>query len=165
KVTGSVCPNDAGELAATGAPYVRDFSDYGFPSTYLLPKAKVKQLFFTMVADAVDAGADAVVVELADGVLQRETAAMIADADIRACCAGALLAAPCALSAMMGVEVIHRAGLDVVGVTGLITNAPLFVREFSARSSVPVLSSARHDAELGRAVVSRLSGEATRTAA
>ena len=159
KVTGSVSPNDRGELAATGAAYVRDFSDYGFPSTFMESHSRVKQLFLTMVADAFDAGADTVVVELADGVLQRETAALIADPDIRACCVGAILAAPCALSALMGIEVIRASGLQPLATTGIINNAPLFVRELGERSSVPVLSSKDDGTALGRGVVDHLADE------
>ena len=157
KVTGSVSPNDRGELAATGAPYVRDFSDYGFPSTFLESIARVKQLFMTMVADAFEAGVDTVVVELADGVLQRETEALIADPKVQACCVGAILAAPCALSALMGIESIRVAGLPVLGVTGIINNAPLFVRELSARSSVPVWSSVDDGSALGQGAAAALS--------
>ena len=153
KATGSVSSNDRGELAATGAHYVRDFSDYGFPSTFLETTERVKQLFMTMVADAWDAGADTVVVELADGVLQRETAALIRDPDVQACCVGAVLAAPCALSALMGVESIRVAGMGVLGVTGIINNAPLFVREFSALSSLPVWTSVDDGTALGQGVV------------
>ena len=152
KVTGSVSSNDRSELAATGATYVRDFSDYGFPSTFLEDFDRLKQLFLTMVSDALQAGAETVVVELADGVLQRETEALIADRDVQACTVGAVLAAPCALSALLGCKVIREAGVEVLGVTGIINNAPLFVREFSARSDTPVLSSIDDGRALGHGV-------------
>ena len=165
KVTGSVSPNDRNELAATGAAYVRDFSDYGYPSTFLEPICQLKQLFLTMVTDALDSGADTVVVELADGVLQRETAALMADPEVTACCIGAVLAAPCALSALMGVEVIKSSGLRPMAVTGIINNAPLFVREFSRRSTVPVLTSTDNGGALGRGIVSQLGTDAKIAAA
>ena len=154
KVTGSVSPNDRNELEATGASFVRDFSDYGFPSTYLESLPRVRQLFHTMVSDATDAGVDVVVVELADGILQRETEALLADSTVRERTVGAVLAAPCALSALMGCQLIQNVGIDVLGVTGRITNAPLFVDELERRSTIPVLSSRDAGQSLGRAVVS-----------
>ena len=152
KVTGSVSPNDRSELEATGASFVRDFSDYGFPSTYLESLPRVRQLFHTMVSDATDAGVDVVVVELADGILQRETEALLADPTVRERTVGAVLAAPCALSALMACQVIQNAGVAVLGVTGCITNAPLFVDELEQRSTIPVLSSRDAGQSLGRAV-------------
>lgn len=152
KVTGSVSPNDRSELEATGAVFVRDFSDYGFPSTFLQSAPRLQRLFHTMVEDACDADVDVVVVELADGVLQQETEALLADPTIQERTGGAVLAAPCALSALMGCQLIRSAGINVIAVTGRITNAPLFVDEFELRSRVPVLSSNDAGHSLGRTV-------------
>lgn len=164
KVTGSVCPNDRSELEATGASYVRDFSDYGFPSTFLQSLRRLRQLFHTMVQDACNTGAEIVVVELADGILQRETEALLADPSVRERIAGAVLAAPCALSALMGCQMIRDAGIHVIGVTGRITNAPLFVDEFEQRSTIPILTSRDTGAALGRTVVQAMNVHRTSTA-
>lgn len=159
KLTGSVSPNDRNELEATGAAFVRDFSDYGFPSTHLQDIARLRALAETMLADAAETEPDVVVVELADGVLQRETEALIRDPFLQAVSLGALLAAPCALSALKGVEVIRAAGLELVGVTGLISNAPLFIDELEARCEVPVLTSADDGETLGAAVSAALAAQ------
>jgi hypothetical protein len=55
--------------------------------------------------------------------------------------AGVVLAASCSASALYGVEFLQRGGLDVWAVSGLITNSPLYVKEFSARSAAPAASS------------------------
>ena len=156
KVTGSVSPNDRTELEATGAAWVRDFSDYGFPSTYLAESSLVNELFETMLADAGDVQPDVVVVELADGVLQRETRSLLAQASRWSMVRGTVLAAPCALSAMKGCEVIQKEGLSVIGITGIISNAPLFIEEFQRNSQVPVLTSNDQGQRLGRGVAEAL---------
>ncbi|MEO1339067.1 MAG: DUF1611 domain-containing protein, partial [Myxococcota bacterium] len=140
KVTGSVSPNDRSELKATGAMHVRDFSDYGFPSTYRIDGSQLESLAATMLADAMDHDPHMIVVELADGVLQKETMALLNAAWLRRLAVGAVLAVPCALSALKGIEVIERAGLNVIGVSGRITNAPLFIDELAQYSGLPVLS-------------------------
>lgn len=152
KATGSVSPNDRLELLASGALGVRDFSDYGFPSTYRLPLEQLDRLVATMLADAADLMPDLVVVELADGILQRETAHLLGARWLQEMCAGVVIASACALSALKGIELVQEAGLAVVGVSGLISSAPLFVDELRSRTAVPVLSSMRDGRELAAAL-------------
>ncbi|MEM7674938.1 MAG: hypothetical protein AAF449_02940 [Myxococcota bacterium] len=140
KATGSVSPNDRSDLQATGATYVKDFSDYGFPSTYRVASSRLQSLVGTMLADAMDSEPHMVVVELADGVLQQETLSLLETPWLRRLVAGAVLAAPCALSALKGIEVIERSGVNVVGVSGCIANAPLFADELNKYSKYSVLS-------------------------
>ncbi|MCG8451527.1 MAG: DUF1611 domain-containing protein, partial [Pirellulales bacterium] len=51
KLTGSVSHNDLFELRASSPAIATDFSDYGFPSTYLCSRSELSDLFHTMVAD------------------------------------------------------------------------------------------------------------------
>ena len=149
KLTGSVSHRDQYALRGTGAHHVRDFSDYGYPSTYLCERDELTALFDAMMADAAAAVPDVTVVEIADGVLQRETMLLLEDDYVKQRIHGVVLTAGCALSALRGVEEIERRGHQVVTVSGLITNAPLFVREFDAhRPDVPVASSTDDGAAL-----------------
>ena len=140
KVTGSVSHRDLFEYRSAGPLLATDFSDYGFPSTYLCDPDELFSLFYSMVADAQRDDPDVIVMEVADGVLQRETALLLQDPAIAAHVAGVVLAAPCALSAIEGVRRIEDAGHSVVAVSGIITNSPLFVREFRSQIAVPVCS-------------------------
>ena len=92
-----------------------------------------------MLADAAEVEPDAILVEIADGVLQQETQALLGSHVSRRCAAGVLLAAGCAPAALTLEAEIRRLGHEPVALTGIITNSPLFVREFRERSSVPVL--------------------------
>ncbi|MDH3716495.1 MAG: DUF1611 domain-containing protein [Planctomycetota bacterium] len=141
KLTGSVCHRDLFELKAAGAHDTRDFSDYGFPSTYLCDGEDLVNLYQTMLADSQAVQPDVVVMEIADGVLQRETALLLADPRVRRHVRGVVLAAPCSSSALFGAEQIGRHGLEVIAVSGIISNSPLFVREFGQQSDLPVASS------------------------
>ena len=135
KFTGSVSNGDLYELRATGAQDVRDFSDYGFPSTYLCPLEELSDLFYTMMSDAAQVNPDVTVVEVADGLLQRETKMILSNANIRQHVSGVILAAPCVLSTLQGIEQIDRYGHTVAGVSGIITNSPLFMRELAQQNS------------------------------
>ncbi len=141
KLTGSVSNRDQDEMKAAGAAKVVDFSDYGFPSTYLCSKDVILSLFHTMMADLEMHRPDIIVMEIADGVLQRETRFLLEDALLRQQIGGIMLAADNALSARYGVDLLKQLGHRVAGVTGLITSSPLCVREFGSLCDVPVASS------------------------
>ncbi|MGL4400642.1 MAG: hypothetical protein ACRCXD_12295 [Luteolibacter sp.] len=144
KLTGSVCNRDLSELEATSVEDTRDFSDYGFPSTYKASAETLRDLFLTMMHDANRACPDFVIVEIADGVLQRETRMILADPQIRKHVHGVLLTAPCSLSALQGVSEIEKHGHQLTAVSGIITNSPLFMREFR-EASPATLASIFHD--------------------
>ena len=152
KLTGSVCPRDRGEFSATGVHHVSDFSDFGFPSTYLASEEELVGLYQAMVADADKTEPDIVVMEIADGILQRETQMLLSHEALRGRVGGIVLAATCAASALYGVDRLQRNGLTVVAVSGCITNAPLFLREFAAASPVPLASSTADCVELAEMV-------------
>jgi hypothetical protein len=153
KLTGSVCQRDRGEFSATGANFARDFSDYGFPSTYLATQEELFALFETMLADAAPAHPDITVLEIADGILQRETELLLGHDAVRRRVGGVLLTAPCSASALFGVARVEGQGHAVVAVSGRITNSPLFIREFAAKSPVRIASSAGDGDELAELVL------------
>lgn len=156
KLTGSVSHRDLYEYESTGAHDVRDFSQYGFPSTYGCTLSELEQLFLTMVADAEQVCPDVIVIEIADGVLQNETAAILSSTVCRPLVFGTVLAAPCSLSSLQGIHQIAKHGHTVLAVSGLISNSPLMVREFEECSDVPFASSSNQATELAERVTSAL---------
>ena len=156
KLTGSVSNRDYDELHATGAADTRDFSDYGFPSTYLCERPELLQLFDTMVADACDVDPDVIVMEIADGVLQRETSMLLESRAFIDATAGVLLSARCATSALYAINRIGRTGAGVLAVSGMITNSPLFVRECRGLTPAPIVSVRETGDELADLIVQRL---------
>lgn len=156
KLTGSVSNRDQDEMKAAGAVKVVDFSDYGFPSTYLMEKETLLRLFSTMMADLETARPDVAVMEIADGLLQRETRLLLEDECLRRQLAGVMLAADNALSARYGVDLLLQLQHRVLGVTGLLTSSPLCMREFAEISEVPVAASAGALGPLGLLVRQQL---------
>lgn len=156
KLTGTASPRDLYEMRASGAVLATDFSDYGFPSTYGASLEELIGLLDTMTDACGRAGAEIVVVEIADGFLQPETQMLLESAEIRRRVRGVVAAGACSSSLLFATEFLQRAGLDVWAASGLATNSPLFVREFSARSSVPVASSRGGGAQLARIVMENI---------
>ncbi len=156
KVTGSVSTNDYAEYNATSAQFVRDFSDYGFPSTYLCPEQELVDLFRTMMVDAADIYPDATIVEIADGLLQRETRLLLESEEVHNQVSGVVLAAPCSSSALYSLDKLQALGYPVLAVSGMITSSPLFMRELSVHSTTPVVPSTGDGKKLAEVVLAHL---------
>ena len=140
KVTGSVSYRDLFEFEATGANYTADFSDYGFPSTYLCSQEELASLYARMLEDTMPSKPDIILVEIADGILQRETQLLLKSEIAKSTNVGVVLTALCACSALTLVEKVKELNYTPIAVSGIITNSPLFVREFSQYDNTTVLN-------------------------
>jgi len=156
KLTGSVSNRDQDEMRAATAGTVLDFSDYGFPSTYLCSETELLTLFDTMLADLAARDPEIVVMEVADGVLQRETAMLLRDDTVRRAVSGLIVTADGALSALYATHELRALGHRVLAVSGALTSSPLAVREFTAQSDVPVAHSTGSGREVADIVTQSL---------
>jgi hypothetical protein len=140
KVTGSGSGKDHWAYLDAGAASVTDFLDFGMPSTFGYPIERLTGTMFAIRDALVADGADVVVLEVADGVLQEETRAL----------AGVLpgfadrvvLAVGDALGAVAGIGMLAELAVPVRAVTGLVTASPLASREAAEATGLPVLSPA-----------------------
>lgn len=139
KVTGTGSGGDRWAVADAGAIAVLDFTDFGYASTFGLASGEIEAILTQAVAHHAQTGAEAVVIEIADGVLQQETAALLASARFGQIVDTVVYAAESAMSASAGVTWLESRGVNVAAVSGLLTCSPLATREAAAALSVPVL--------------------------
>jgi hypothetical protein len=140
KITGTAAGGDPNLYRDAGAAEVLDFTDDGLVGTYRVPVARLAATASRLHAHLVGRGADAIVVEIADGVLQAETAALLASAEMRRITDAVVFAAGDAAGALQGVAHVRAADLPVIALSGLLTASPLAVREAQARLDLPVYS-------------------------
>lgn len=114
-----------------------DFTDAGMPTTYRMPLDRIEAGFETLVGHAAASGAEIAVVEIADGVFQRETGAILRGSPIRERLDGILFAAPDALGSLGGMEVLRVHGLRPFAISGLVTRSPLGQAEAIAATGIP----------------------------
>lgn len=138
KVTGTGAMGDVALLADAGAHCVVDFTDFGYASTYRVPRPEVERILRQAVMHAAHS-ADAVVVEIADGLYQEETAALLKSATFRQLVTGVVFAAADAMGAAAGIEWLEQRGLPVLAVSGVLTASPLGVEEARRATHLPVL--------------------------
>jgi len=153
KLTGSVSDRDQNELYSASSTHIKDFSDYGFPSTYMCRKNELLGLFDTMTADLEKTNPDITLMEIADGVLQKETKMILENAKIKRKVTGVLLAAESATSALFAVKYLKNLNHKVISVSGSITSSPLASREFQKNCEVPLVSSADSGKNLFESVI------------
>jgi hypothetical protein len=138
KVTGSGSGKDHWAYVDAGANPVSDFLDFGMPSTFGYPPARLVATMFGIRDRLVSQGADAVVLEIADGVLQEETRELASS--LPGFADQVVLAVGDALGAMAGIEELAKLGVTVRAISGLVTASPLASREAAAATGLQVLT-------------------------
>ncbi|MGH0030827.1 MAG: DUF1611 domain-containing protein [Myxococcota bacterium] len=139
KVTGTAAAGDPWALQDAGAAPVLDFTDAGHASTYLLPPREVESVLEALHGHLAEARVDVAIVELADGLLQRETQALLASDRLARRTDAFLFAGADAMGAVFGVERLRAAGHRVVAVSGVLTSAPLQTREVEEHAGAYVV--------------------------
>lgn len=140
KATGTGAFGDYHAFVDAGAHAVADFTDAGMASTYGQNIGDIDGAFASLLAYVRGHGATVAVVELADGVFQAETEQLLRGSRFRDALNGLVFAAPDALGAVGGVEILRRMGLEPLVVAGLVSCSPLAVAEAEAASGVTVAS-------------------------
>ena len=140
KLTGTSSARDSGSYRDAGADPVFEFLDCGWPSTAGCTIEELDAIVCNLSGHLRAARVDAAVLEVADGLLQPETAALLELLRERLETDTAVFAARESLSAVAGVERLQRLGYDVAAVSGVVSISPLARREVELACSVPCLT-------------------------
>ncbi len=140
KATGTGAFGDFNAYLDAGAHWVGDFTCAGMVSTYRQPIDRIEQALATLIGTATEAGCEVLVIELADGVLQTENAALLRRPEVREQFSGFLYAVSDALAALGGQTALRQLEIEPLALAGLITTSPLNVAEAKAATGLPVLS-------------------------
>ena len=140
KLTGSAAGRDTWNMLDAGACLALDFTDGGWPSTYLCQRDRLLDLYRLLIGHAEARGAEWVVVEIADGLLQAETAALLNSAELRSTVDFFLVAVGEPMAAVGGIGMLRRWGIEPLAVSGLVSMSPLNVREVEAAVNLRCLT-------------------------
>jgi len=139
KVTGTGAMGDVNAFRDAGAHQVLDFTDAGFPSTYRLDSDTLARIFTLLTGELVRTGAEVLVLEVADGLYQPETAALIDSGVFRQGVDGVILAVSDAMGAVAGHGRLMARQLPLLGLSGVLSASPLACDEASTQTGLPVL--------------------------
>jgi hypothetical protein len=138
KTTGTGAGGDVWLLSDAGAFPVYDFTNAGYPSTYLIGHDAVRDVFTGLTDRLAADGCQVIVLEVADGVFQEETAGLLADPVFDERVDAILFASYDALGASAGVNWLRGRGLAPIAVSGVLSSSPLATRETEAATGSPV---------------------------
>lgn len=130
KITGTGAGNDVLRFRDAGAIKAIDFTHYGHGTTFNASMDEVQELAQNMLDYLVSLEPDVVLVEIADGVLEQETHALLSTPEFTSRLDGVITAAADALGAIAAVRIIRETtGKPVPFATGVFTSSPVMVAE------------------------------------
>lgn len=139
KVTGTGSGGDLWSMVDAGAAHALDFTDFGYATTSGLAPTEVEACAHQLVSYLETLDIDIVVVEIADGLLQRETAALLSPpSSFAPRIDGLVLAAADSMGALAGVQWLNQRNLPLCAVSGLLTASPLAMREAHFATGIEV---------------------------
>jgi hypothetical protein len=131
-----------------GASHYTDFTLLGYPSTYMLSIAELLHIFNSLDLKYANNPNNFWVVELADGIIQRETGMMLLSDEVRSRIHRLVFCANDAFGAIGGLQILHgKYKIKPDAISGVLSSSPLHIRELSKFTDVPVFNSANPDQE------------------
>ncbi len=140
KLTGTFYTKDKHFVKDCGAAWVADFGVLGYPSTYMLEMFELLQIYQHLFMLAETQNLEVLVMEIADGIYQRETRMLLENEEFRSTVSGTLFSAVDSLGAIQGIQFLTSLGLQPMFVSGLHTASPLLQNEVSQLTKIPVLN-------------------------
>jgi len=140
KITGTAAGKDGRFYEACGARPVLDFTSAGYPSTYMLGLQELLGVYGSILGTLRASDPDYIILEIADGVFQRETRMLLDSAEFRRSADHVFFAAGDSLSAESGVRLVREYGLPLRATAGSVTQSPLASREAEEAVGIPCMS-------------------------
>jgi hypothetical protein len=156
KITGTGSGNDRWLMRDAGAHLVLDFTDAGHASTYLLELPALIEVMQRLLSNLAAARVDAIVIEVADGLFQRETELLLRAPAFADAVDAMLFSSSDAMGAAAGVRWLRHCALPLLAVAGTLTKSPLARREAEIATRLPVLTlDELHDPATARSLLER----------
>lgn len=138
KLTGTGSGGDLWSALDAGAATAIDFTDAGYPSTQGLPLEKLEKAASRLLRHLAAEAHDILVLEIADGLLQLETAELLRSDTLRERVDAIIFAAVDAMGALAGARWLIERNLPLIGLSGLVAASPLARQEAVEATGLPV---------------------------
>lgn len=173
KLTGTAAMKDLLAMDDAGAVEVMDFTSLGFGATAGCSRDELQEIATTVVHKLAQSRPDYIVLEIADGLVQRETDLLLTELAAAGSVDHVIYTCNDSLGVESGVRLLQGRGFSVAGVSGCVACSPLAAQEAQKETEVPVLLAEQlQDASVrsllphvDRCATLRVSGAATTPAA
>ncbi|MDD5063971.1 MAG: hypothetical protein PHQ35_04315 [Phycisphaerae bacterium] len=143
KITGTASLKDILHMNDAGASRYADFTHLGYPSTYLTTREELLGIFNQLDLKYANNPKNFWVVEIADGVIQRETAMLLSSPEVTSRIHRLIFCANDAFGAIGGLRTLkEKFNLTPDAISGICSSSPLHIRELSEFTNIPVFNSA-----------------------
>ncbi|MDQ7020064.1 MAG: DUF1611 domain-containing protein [Robiginitomaculum sp.] len=139
KITGTGAGGDLWFYKDSGADLALDFTDVGYSTTVGLSLDELLEIARTLYREAAQ-NCDIVIAELADGLYQSETAALLASAAFQEMLDSIIFATGDSMAAGAGVKHLADLGYSTAAISGAVTASELARIEAEAAAGIPALS-------------------------
>lgn len=140
KLTGTCYTRDREFVYDCGAHVVADFSDMGYPSTFMCSKEDILDIYQSLIDSLANENLDYIVMEIADGLMQRETMFLLQDKAFMSTIYKVIFSCGDSLGAFYGVQLLREWGIDVTAISGRFTMSPLLIKEVHDHIKIPVFT-------------------------
>lgn len=140
KLTGTATGRDTWSMLDAGACPSLDFVDGGYPSTYGCSIEQLLDVYELLKSQAAADGAEWVVIEIADGLLQQETAALLQTAAFADTVDAWVFATSDPVAALGGISLLRNWQIEVAAISGVISQSPLAAREAQTVTGIACLT-------------------------
>jgi hypothetical protein len=142
KVTGTASLKDILHMNDAGACSFSDFTFLGYPSTYMVSQQEIIDIFNRLDLRYANNPRNYWVVEIADGINQRETTWLLSSSEVRQRIHKLIFCANDAFSAIGGIEYLrNRFSLSPDIISGVCSSSPLHIRELREVTEIPIFHS------------------------
>jgi hypothetical protein len=138
KLTGTGYTKDKDYVFDCGADISIDFCDVGYPSTYMSSKEDILDMYQSLLQLLEAHKPDYIVMEIADGLLQRETAFLLKDKAFMSTIHNVVFSCGDSLAALKGIEILNEIGVYPCMISGRFTMSPLLIQEAQEQTNLPV---------------------------
>lgn len=142
KVTGTGSGGDIWSMIDAGARVALDFTDMGYATTAGGDVERLAADSLALIAHVSD-GNDVVIIEVADGLFQRETAGLLQCPSFTAVIDRIVLAAGDAMGAAFGADWLRRRNLPLGLLAGCVSASPLGLKEAASATGLKVATRAQ----------------------
>lgn len=140
KITGTGSGGDLWHFLDAGAKDAIDFTDAGMATTYRVNPDRLIKTFSHMNHHLAAQNVDVIIIEIADGILQKETKKILESNIIKKATTALYYSAGDSSSALFGSHWLKNLGYDVLAISGVVSSNPLGAQEVSQSTDLPVLT-------------------------
>jgi len=141
KITGTASLKDILHMNDAGARPFADFSYLGYPSTYLLSKKEILKIFNILDLKYANNPKNFWVIELADGINQRETSWLLNSTEVKGRIHKLVFCAADAFGAIGGLKILkEKFDLKPDAISGICSSSPLHVKEIKEFTDIEIFN-------------------------